>query len=193
MWSSAKYKMPVAVKPVRKDKSLIYRSIKNYSRQLYFELRVDCVFHFTLRFHLRVPSLAPFKMPLQRYAKKFLHSTAKKFLCFYRAAAKKFLQFPGLKLKATHNQQQEELLLADAKRSSYAGIIFGLYCIFLGYLFFHSTMVVNNIPAKAILFCFPSNCKWYCSFLTESLSCSTAICGWSQHNQCLSRLFLKSL
>ena len=42
--------------------NLIYQPIKSYSRQLYFQLRLNCVFHFTLRFHLPVPCLVPFKV-----------------------------------------------------------------------------------------------------------------------------------
>ena len=54
------------------DKSLISRPKKRNSRQLYFQLRLDCVFRFTLRFHLLVPCLVPFKVSPQRNAKKFL-------------------------------------------------------------------------------------------------------------------------
>ena len=65
--------------------------------------------------NLSVPCLVPFKVSLQRTAKKFLHfehPTAKKFLCSYRATAKKFLRFPGLKLKqpAISLRTQKEVL-----------------------------------------------------------------------------------
>ena len=85
---------------VSRDKSLISRPIKIIPDNYIF----SHVFRFTLHFHLHVACLVPFKVSLQR--------TAKKFFLFYHAAAKKFLRF----------------LLADAKRSSCACIIFGLFC-----------------------------------------------------------------
>ena len=42
---------------------------------------------------------------------------------------KEVLAVSRTQAQATRNQQQEELLLADAKKSSCACIIFGLYCI----------------------------------------------------------------
>ena len=65
-------------------------------------MRLDCVFRYTLHFHLHAPCLVPFKVSPQRTAKKFLgfeYPTAKKFLRFYHATGKKFLRFPELKLK----------------------------------------------------------------------------------------------
>ena len=61
---------------------------------------------------------------------RFYHATAKKLLCFYHATAKKFMRFPGLKLKRPAISHKK-LLLADAKRSSCACIIFGLYCTYI--------------------------------------------------------------
>ena len=56
-------------------------------------------------------------------------SYRKEVLALLSCSRKEVLAVSRTQAQATRNQPQEELLLADAKRSSCACIIFGLYCI----------------------------------------------------------------
>ena len=55
-------------------------------------------------------------------------SYRKEVLALLTFSRKEVLAVSRTQAQATRNQPQEELLLADAKRSSRACIIFGLYC-----------------------------------------------------------------
>ena len=59
-------------------------------------------------------------------------SYRKEVLALLSCSRKEVLAVSRTQAQATRNQPQEELLLADAKRSSCACIIFGLYCSSVG-------------------------------------------------------------
>ena len=65
-------------------------------------------------------------------------SYRKEVLALLSCSRKEVLVVSRTQAQATRNQSQEELLLADAKRSSCACIIFGLYCK-------HSTLWTTNV------------------------------------------------
>ena len=91
-------------------------------------MRLNCVFRFTLHFHLHVPCLVPFKV----YPKEVLAvrtSYRKEVLALLSCNCKEVLAVSRTQSQATRNQPLEEPLLADAKRSSCVCIIFGLHCI----------------------------------------------------------------
>ena len=56
-------------------------------------------------------------------------SYRKEVLALLTCSRKEVLAVSRTQAQATHNQPQEELLLAGAKRSSCACVIFGLYCL----------------------------------------------------------------
>ena len=57
----------------------------------------------------------------------------KEVLALLSCSHKEVLAVSRTQAQATRNQPQEELLLVDAKRSSCACIIFGLYCTWFPY------------------------------------------------------------
>ena len=88
-------------------------------------------------------------------------SYRKEVLALLSCSRKEVLPVSRTQAQATSNQPQEELLLADAKRSSCACIIFGLYS--------RST----SRPWYTQFFWLPSEqCSWCCKFVSNQ-SCST--------------------